>query len=327
MRRRDALFLPFLLSSTLSFAQSARSRRIAVLSNSEENDARIQGLMEVFYSALRNFGWISHDNLELMTFWTGNNFDRAEQAAKLISAIRPDVVFCIGSLQLKSMIKADPDQRIVFVTVTDPVGDGFVRSLNQPGGNVTGFSQYDYHIGEKWFELLLEAAPSVRNILVVMASDNPSSDIHFQKIVVAAARQGIAPIPAKVRSIADVESGIASLPPAQSSGLILLPGFLPATEFNVSTLAQLVISRRLPSITSAAAWAQHGCLLSYSPDQANEYKQAAAYVDRILNGAFPGSLPVQFSQSYKLTINIGLAKSLGLELPLSLTARANEVIE
>jgi putative ABC transport system substrate-binding protein len=214
---------------------------------------------------------------------------------------------------------------VVFVSVSDPVGEGFVASLARPGGNITGFSQYEYTIGGKWLGLLKEMAPSVTNVIVIMNAGNPASANHLRTIESVAASFKTFVKHRAVRDTPDFEDAVRGLPNEPNQGLIFLPGIS-----NVVDRARLIgaaTERRLPAIYALRADAIAGGLITYGVDVNDQYRRAASYIDRILKGEKPGDLPVQTPIKYELVINLKAAKALGLEVPPTLSARADEVIE
>jgi putative ABC transport system substrate-binding protein len=263
-------------------------------------------------------------NLRIDYRWAANDANRRQYAEELI-ALAPDVILASTSPSVAALQQASRTVPIVFASVTDPVGQGFVASLPRPGGNTTGFALYEYGIGTKWLELLKEIAPRLSRVAVLRDPTLPFTSGELGAI------QGVAPslrmevTPVGVRDADEIERGVATFARQSNGGLITLGS--PVTLAHRGLIIRLAAQYRLPAIYTTHYFVAEGGLMSYGPDRIDLYRRAAGYVDRILKGENPADLPVQAPNKYELTINLKTAKALGLDVPPSLLARADEVIE
>jgi putative ABC transport system substrate-binding protein len=330
MRRREFMTLLGAAAATWPLAaraqQPERMRRIGVLNNRSEDteDGRIR--IGALGQGLREVGWTEGTNIKIDYRWiAGGNTEQAAALAKELIALRPEVLFAQGTLSLQALSRQTQSLPIVFANVSDPVGDGFVASLAHPGGNITGFSQYEYTIGGKWLELLKELVPSIRRVAAVFNASNPASPNHLRTLGPAAASLQVQVFSMPVHNAAELESSMGAFATEPNSGLIQLPGA--ANVFGREQVVRLAARHRLPAIYAVREEAIAGGLLSYGIDPVDPVRRAASYVDRILKGEKPADLPVQQPIKYELVINLKTARALGIDVPPGFSARADEVIE
>jgi putative ABC transport system substrate-binding protein len=309
---------------SMAAAQQDRKPTVGVLSNvplgDPEGVARIRGLER----GLREQGW-ALDSIRMELRSSFGTAEIAQAHAQELVALQPDVVLAAGTLSLRSVMRATTAIPIVFVTVSDPVGDGFVESLARPGGNITGFSQYEYTIGGKWLGLLKEIAPQVSRVLLLMNTDNPASSNHVRTIESVASEFKVEVSSVGVHDTASAERALGTFRGPEGRGLIVLPGT--ANVVDRGRLVAWAEQARLPAVHTLRADALAGGLLSYGVDPVDHHRQAASYISRILKGEKPSGLPVQQPVNYQLVINLKAARALGIEVPPTLSARADEVIE
>jgi putative ABC transport system substrate-binding protein len=328
MRRRE--FVSLLgVAATWPLAASAqhgkRSRRIGVLMNLAADDPESQTRLTAFVQSLQQLGWTDGHNISIETRWAAADADRFRKYAAEFAALAPDVILASGSSSVGPLLQATRAVPIVFVNVPDPVGAGFVHSLARPGGNATGFSVFEYGIGSKWAELLKEIAPNVTRAAVLR---DPS---FAAGIGLLAAMQAVAPslgmelTPIDVRDPREIEHGITEFARLANGGLIVPAS--PSQGAHRELIIALAARHRLPAVYPFRYMVSDGGLISYGPDITDQYRRAADYVDRILKGEKPAELPVQEPVKYELALNLKTAKALGLDLPATVLARAEEVIE
>jgi putative tryptophan/tyrosine transport system substrate-binding protein len=302
-------------------AQQERIRRVGVLTYWTADDAEGQARLAAFAQALQQLGW---SNLRIDTRWaTADDIHR--HAAELV-ALAPDVlVAATGTATVAALRQATRTVPIVFVTVIDPVGAGFVANLARPGGNATGFTIYEYSMSGKWLELLKEIAPRVTRAAVLRDPAVASGIGQFGAVQIVAPSLGVDLNPVDVRDAGEIERAVTAFAHAPNGGLIVTgsPGAIVHREL----IATLAARHRLPAVYPARYSVTAGGLISYGPDLFDQYRRAAGYVDRILKGEKPADLPVQAPTKYELVVNLKTAKSLGLDIPTSVLARADEVIE
>lgn len=330
MRRRDFLMRAGVglaatgLLSTRAL-QAQRPRRLGVLLGLAESDPEGQARLAAFLQALKQLGWNDGQNVRIEVRYTNGDADRARLDAAELVTHSPDVVLTSGASTVGSILPVMSTVPIVFVGAADPVGAGFVDSLAKPGGNVTGFTSYEYSMSGKWLELLKEIAPSIKRVAVLRDPAISAGVGQFGAIQTAAPPFGVEPIPVNVRDGVEIERSMAAFAISGSGGLIV------TTSAQVLAHRELIIALaaryKLPATYYARFWAEGGGLLSYGPDYQDQYRRAADYVDRILKGALPSTMPVQAPTKYQLVVNLKTAKALGIAMPASLLARADEVIE
>jgi putative ABC transport system substrate-binding protein len=305
--------------------QGERVRRIGVLIPASAHDAEFQTFVGAFLQALAQSGWTIGRNVRIDTRWaTGDPAEIRKHAAELV-ALAPDVILSHGASTVGPLLQATRTIPVVFPAVVDPIGAGFVDSLARPGGNATGFMTLEYSLGGKWLELLKEIAPSVTRAAVLRDPANPSGPAQFGIIQAAAPSLRVEINPLNMRDPDEIERAVAAFAGAPNGGLILTPSGL--ANLHRDLIITLAARHKLPAVYYERFFIAAGGLISYGPDYVAQFRRAAGYVDRILKGEKPGDLPVQVPTKYELVINLKTAKALGLTVPQSLLARADEVIE
>ena len=311
---------------TLRAQQSERLRRIGVLTPYSESDPYAKAQFDAFVQGLAELGWSEGRNLRMDVRWAAGDLDRVRMYAKELVTLQPDVILVDSTPQTAALQRETSTIPIVFVVVSDPIGSGFVAGLPRPGGNMTGFSNQDPSMGGKWVELLTEIAPNLSRVAAMFNPDTaPFVRSYYLPPFEAAARSlKMEPMVALVHSDADIETAITSLG-RESGGLVIMPdAFLLAHRASIISLAA---RNNVPAVSQTSLIPRDGGLISYGPDLADLYRRGADYVDRVLRGAKPSELPVQLPAKFEMAINVKTAKVLGLTVPASLLARADEVIE
>jgi putative tryptophan/tyrosine transport system substrate-binding protein len=305
--------------------QSDRVRRIGVLMGFSENDEVWQAYLAAFRERLQDLGWIDGRNVRIDYRLTGENTERIRMAAGELVALAPDVILVSGNPAVSALMQSTRTIPIVVTWVSDSVGSGFVASLAHPGGNVTGFHNFEPALGGKWLEVLKQVAPGLRRVAVVHVPEIAANVAFLPAVKAASTSVGMPVTAAGVRDAADIERVLTAFAREANGGLIITPSPLTATrrELIIALAARL----GLPAIYPFRFFTTDGGLVSYGIDQIEPVRGAASYVDRILRGASPGELPVQLPTKYELVINIKTAKALGLIIPQSLLLRADEVIQ
>jgi putative tryptophan/tyrosine transport system substrate-binding protein len=305
--------------------QSERVRRIGVLMNVAADDPEAPARVGAFSQGLAELGWTIGRNVRIDYRWYAGNADAARKYAAELIALAPDVMLASGTLGVTAIQQATRPVPIVFTLVADPVGAGFVNSLARPGGNTTGFMLFEYSLSGKWLELLKQIAPRMTRAAVLRDQTNPAGIAQFGAIQALAPSLGVQVSPVNMRNANEIESGIATFARTANGGLIVT-GSAAATVHR-HLITKLAAQYKLPAIYSNRLSVAEGALISYGPDRVDQYRRAASYVDRIFKGERPGDLPVQAPTKYELVINLKTAKTLGLTVPLTLQAVADEVIE
>jgi ABC-type uncharacterized transport system substrate-binding protein len=305
--------------------QGERMRRIGVLMNFAADDPEAQSRNAGFLQGLSELGWTVGRNLRIDYRWGAGDPDRYRQYAAELLALAPDVILANSSAALASLLQATRTVPIVFTTVADPVGAGYVDSLARPGGNATGFIVFEYSIAAKWLELLKEIAPHVTRAMVFRQSAIAAGPGQFGVIQAAAPSLGVDLRVADVRDAREIERAVTTFAQGSNGGLIVTGS--PGALSHRTLIVALAARHRLPAVYSARVFAVDGGLISYGPDSVDPLRRAASYVDRVLKGEKPADLPVQAPTKYELAINLKTAKALGLTVPDTLLARADEVIE
>jgi len=305
--------------------QGERVRRVGVLTNLAQTDSQRRARDEAFVHGLRQLGWTEGDNLRIDRRWTAGDAERARQYATELVALAPDVIVTTGSAGLIPLLQVTRTIPIVFTVVPDPVGAGFVDSLARPGGNATGFVQFEFGLTGKWLELLKEVAPDITRVAVLREPGLTAAIAQFAALQAVAPSLRVDLVPLNFRDQGDIERTVAAFVRTSNDGMIVTSGPLAAVhrEVIIATAAR----HKLPAVYVSRFTALDGGLISYGPDFRDQYRRAAGYVDRILKGEKPGDLPVQAPTKYELVVNLKTAKALGLEVPPTLLARADEVIE
>ena len=302
-----------------------RVRRVGVLMSVAADDPEGPVRAAAFAHGLQQLGWSVGGNVRIDYRWGAGDGDRIRSYAAELVALPPDVILATGSATLGPLLQATRAVPIVFVIVVDPVGAGFVASLARPGGNATGFMQFEYSLSAKWPELLKEIAPGVTRVAVLRDHTIASGIGQFGAIQSAAPSLRMEAIPINVRDAGEIELDIAAFARSSNGGVIVTSG--PLAQSHSDLIVTLAARHRLPAISSGRQFVAGGGLISYGTNLADQYRRAADYVDRILKGEKPADLPVQAPTKFDLVINLTTAKALGLEVPPALLARADEVIE
>jgi len=289
------------------------------------NDARAQNQLARLLQALQQAGWTVGRNLQIDYRWTAGKVEDTRNYAAELIALAPDVIIAAGGPQLAALQQATTTTPIVFVNVADPVAAGFVNSLSRPGGNITGFMNLEYGISGKWLELLKQIAPNVARVAGLRDLANRSGLGQFGALQSAAPSFGVEVTPVGLRDVAEIEHGIGAVAVKPNGGIIVPAGRAGAVYRD--PIIKLAAQHRLPAVYSDRVFVTAGGLLSYGPDRDDQFSRAAAHVDRILTGEKPADIPVEAPTKYELVINLKTAKALGLTVPPSLMARADEVIE
>jgi putative ABC transport system substrate-binding protein len=331
VRRRE--FITLLGTATAAWPLVARAqqgevmRRIGVLIQVGDNDTEAQARIKVFQEALHQLGWSNGHNMRFDIRWADGKDDRARKFAKELAELRPDVIVGQGTVSARALQQATKTIPIVFVPVTNPVGAGFVTSLANPGGNITGFSMYEPDMGTKWLGILKEIAPSITRVGIMFNPDTaPGRGVFFERAIETVAPSlSLKPFAIPVRDGPEIERAIAAVAQDSKTGLLVPPDA--TTYVHSELIVRSTVEHRVPAIYSQRSFVAAGGLICYGVDTVELFRQTASYVDRILRGAKPNDLPVQAPTKFELIINAKTAKTLGITVPLSLLARADEVIE
>jgi putative ABC transport system substrate-binding protein len=305
--------------------QAERIRRIGVLSALAADDPYSQADLAAFLQGLQQLGWSEGRNLQIEIRWTAGNAANARKFAAELVALAPDVILSVGSSSVGPLLEATRTVPIVFVIVPDPVGAGIVDSLSRPGGNATGFMMFEYSLCGKWLELLKEIAPSVTRAAVLRDAAIAAGIGQFAVIQSVAPAVGMDVSPVGVRDATEIERAVTAFAQSANSGLILTAG--PYAGVHRDLIIALAARYKLPAVYDSRSDVAAGGLISYGPNFAEQYRRAAGYADRILKGEKPADLPVQAPTKYELVVNLKTAKALGLTIPQTVLARADEVIE
>jgi putative ABC transport system substrate-binding protein len=305
--------------------QGERMRRIGILLPAASDDAQLQTWVGAFLQTLALLGWTIGHNVRIDTRWATANAAEIRRHATELVALAPDVILAYGASTVGALLQATRTVPIVFPVVVDPVGAGFVDSLARPGGNVTGFMTYEYSMGGKWLELLKQIAPGMMRAAVLRDPTQGGGTSVFAAIQAMAPSLGVEANPVNMRDTNEIERAVAAFARSPNGGLIV-PGSAAATLHRDLIIA-LAARHKLPAVYYERFFATAGGLISYGPDQIDQFRRAAGYIDRILKGEKPGDLPVQAPTKYELVINLKTARALGLVVPPGVLASADEVIE
>jgi putative ABC transport system substrate-binding protein len=303
--------------------QGDRVRLLGVLMNTTSTDQQVNH--EVFVKGLQQLGWIEGQNMRIETRWAEGDASAIRRYAGELVALAPDVILATGTAAMGPLLQATRTIPIVFNSVADPVGAGFVKSMARPGGNTTGFIQFEYSLSGKWPELLKQIAPSITRVAVLRDAAITSGIGQFAVIQSVAPSLRVEVSAINVRDPAEIEGDIADFAGMSNGGLILTASALSSAHGEL--IIALAARHKLPAVYYRRGFVAGGGLISYGYDLTDQYRRAAGYVDRILKGEKPADLPVQAPTKYELVINLKTAKALGLEVPDTLLARADEVIE
>ena len=306
--------------------QPERMRRIGVLMGWPESDARARSYLAAFRGALAKLGWMEGSNIRIELRWGAADADRMRTFAKELVDLRPDAIFGQTTPAISALARETRTIPIVFVLVSDPIGSGFTTSLARPSGNITGFTGNDPAIGGKWMELLKEIAPrTTRVALLFNPATAPQLQFYMPSIKATASSVAVEVSVAPFHAKEEIEGVIAAQAHTPGGGLIVMPDSF--TNANSDLIIALATRYNVPTIFNDPLQSESGGLIAYGTDFAELFRQAAGYIDRILKGAKPGELPIQLSTKFELVINLKTAKALGLEVPMSLLMRVDDVIE
>jgi putative ABC transport system substrate-binding protein len=305
--------------------QGGRVRLVCILEGVSQDTPNADARYTAFAEGLQQLGWTPGRNVKIEARWGGGDEAAIRKYAAELVALAPDIIVAGGGAVAEVILKVTHTIPIVFVIVPDPVGSGFVESLSQPGANATGFMMFEYNLCGKWLELLKEIAPSVTHAAVLRDAGTAAGIGQFAVIQSVAPSVGVEVRPIDLRGSAQIERVIATFAQKPNGGIILTAGVTGAA--NVDLIIAAAARYKLPAVYIQRPYVAAGGLISYGPNFADEMRRAAGYVDRILRGEKPADLPVQAPNKYELAINLKTAKALGLSVPQSLLARADEVIE
>ena len=304
---------------------TTKARRIGVLINFAAGDSTARTRLEAFLEGLQSLGWIDGSNVHLDLRWGAGDVNRVRAYAAELVSLRPDAIFANGVTSVTALQRETTSIPIVFVQLADPVGSGIVANLARPGGSATGFTHYEYSFTVKWLELLKEIASEVARVGIVDSPNDAAWAGYMQSIKAYASVLGLEVTAMNAHDAGEVKQGITAFSRHPHGGLVVLPSALTASERD--PIVDLANEHRLPAIYPYRYFATAGGLAFYGVDLLDQYRRAASYVDRILKGEKPADLPVQAPVKFELVINLKTAKALGLDVPTSLLARADEVIE
>jgi putative tryptophan/tyrosine transport system substrate-binding protein len=328
MKRRKLITL---LGGAIAWPIAARAqrsegmKRIGVLMGPAAGDQALDARLAEFVQGLEQYGWAVGRNLQIEVRWSAGDAERIRSNAAELTALAPDVVVASGSAAIAALTQATRTVPLMFINVIDPVGAGFVDSLARPGGNVTGFVAFEYGIAAKWLELLKEIMPSVKRVAILRDAAISAGTGQFAAIQTAAPRFRVEVSPVNVRDRTEIERDVTAFARSPNGGMIVTGSALAATHHDL--IIALAARHKLPAIYASPYWAAAGGLAAYGPNISQQYRSAAGYVDRILRGEKPADLAVQVPSKYELVVNMKTAAALGLTVPQSLLARADEVIE
>jgi ABC-type uncharacterized transport system substrate-binding protein len=301
-------------------------RRVGVLIGFAETDADVKSWFAAFRGALAKLGWTEGSNFQIELRWASDDPDRMKAFAKELVDLRPDAILSVTTPVTNALVRETQTIPIVIVTVADPIASGFVTNVGRPGGNVTGFALYEPSMGGKWLELLKRIAPGVTRVALLF---NPTTSVpikfYMASIQAAASSFTVQASAAPVHAQDEIEGVIAALAGNPGAGLIAMPDLF--NTINRDVIIAWTARYRIPAIYFFRSFADSGGLISYGPDFAEQYPQAAGYIDRILKGEKPGDLPIQMPIQVPLIINLRTANALGLDVPLGLLNAADEIIE
>ena len=329
MRRRDVInllggatvFWPFVARAQ----RNEQTRRVGVLMNLTETDPEGQARIAAFLQGMVQIGWTDGRNVQIDIRWGAGDPERLRKYAAELVAQSPDVIVASTAVSVDALQLATRTVPIIFVQVVDPVGGDYVESLSHPGKNTTGFSNFEYGMSGKWLELLKELAPRVTRVAVIRDPAMTAGTAQLGAIQAVAPSFGVELFPVSVRDTGKIEDAVSAFARSSGGGLVVTAS--PWAVLNRRTIIALAARHRLPAVYSQRVFVIDGGLVAYGPDRVDQYRRAAAYVDRILKGEKPADLPVQAPTKYELAINLKTARTLGLTVPPSVLSRADEVIE
>jgi putative tryptophan/tyrosine transport system substrate-binding protein len=327
MRRRE--FIVGLGSAAWPLAvraqQGDRIRRIGVLMPGDENDPAFKSRVSAFTQALASLGWTDGRNARIDLRWTGGDVNRIRALAQELVSLQPDIILTNSTPATVALQRETQTIPIVFGSVSDPVTSGIVARLDHPSGNITGFAMLEAPLGGKWLELLMEIASGLKRAAIMFNPDTAPASAYMSSLETAAKLLKVEPIIAPVHSDADIDTAIIALGREPRGGLVVMPD-----AFMIAHRTAVIVAaarNNVPAVYTISDFAKDGGLLSYGVDEVDISRRAASYVDRILRGAKPAELPVQFPVKYEMAVNLKTARALGLAVPQSILLRADEVIE
>ena len=330
MKRRE--FITLLGGAAAAWPLAARAqqrpdkiRQIGMLMGFAQDDPVAQSMVAAFRGALSKLGWIEGSNVRIEPRWAGPDIERINRLAKELAGLRPDVMLGQTTPVVRALAREVPTTPIVFVTVSDPIGSGFAASLAHPGGNITGFTVDDSALGGKWVQLLKQIAPATIRVALLFNPAGPPLEFFLPSIQAAASSLNVHANLVTIHGRDEIEGVIAAQARDPGGGIVALANAFNTT--NRELIIELAARYRVPAIYFSAYCAQSGGLIGYGSDYAEQSRQAAGYIDRILKGTKPADLPVQAPTKFELVINLKAAKALGLQVPEKLLALADEVIE
>jgi putative tryptophan/tyrosine transport system substrate-binding protein len=332
MRRRDFISLvgavaAWPLAAHAATAQPSEGvRRIAMLSGFAATDPEAQARLLALRQGLKELGWSEQRNLSIDSRWSTGERDQMQTFARELTDLKPDLIVGMTTPAVAALVQETQTIPILFVNIVDPLGRGLISNMARPGGNVTGFLNFEFSMGGKWLELLKQMVPDVKRVALLFNPDTAPYAGSFMRVAEAAAPSfGVEPVAAGVRDEGEIERAVADCAAKPAGGLIVLPDAF--TTNHRELIVALAARHRLPAVYPLRVFAVSGGLVSNGGDPIDLFHRAASYVDRILKGAHPGDLPVQAPSKFELVINLKTANALGLSVPPMLLARADEVIE
>ena len=305
--------------------QGDRVRRIGVLMPGDENDPVYKPRVSAFTQALADLGWTDGRNVRMELRWYGDDTNRIRALAQELVGLQPDIILANGTPETVALQRETQTIRIVFASASDPIASGLVARLDRPSGNITGFTNLEAALGGKWLELLSEIAPGLKRVVIMFNPDTSPASLYVPSLETAARSLKIVPITARVHSDVEIETAITALGREPGGGLVVLPDIF--MNVHRASIILAVARNNVPAVYALSDFARDGGLLSYGVDQVDLFRHAASYVDRILRGAKPAELPVQLPTKYEMAVNLKTAKALGLTIPETLLATADEVIQ
>jgi putative ABC transport system substrate-binding protein len=331
MRRRE--FIAGLAGAAAAWpvaarAQADRPRRIGMLVGLPEGDPEGEKWVQALLRGMSQLGWQRGTNLQVDLRWVANDFDRTQAIARELVQSQPDVIEVTSTPATAAILRETQTIPVVFASVSDPIGAGFIQSLTRPGGNATGFVNIEASLGGKWVEVLKEVVPGIsRAAMMFNPKTSPQTGYYRQSLEAAAASLAVQIVAAPVSNHDEIQKVMADLGQHSDAGLIVVPDVFTAARSQRDLITSSAVHHRIPVVYFIALFVRAGGLLSYGVDHPDLQRRAATYVDRILKGAKPQDLPVQLPTKFELVINLKTAKTMGLDVPPSLLARADEVIE
>jgi putative ABC transport system substrate-binding protein len=330
IRRRD--FIKLLGGAAAAWPLAARAqqgtrmRRVGVLMHSDESDPRAKAEFGTFVQGLRNLGWVDGQTMHMDVRWSAGDAERARTFATELIGLAPDAIMSSTTQNLTALVRQAPTIPIVFTGVSDPVAQGFVSNLARPGGNITGFSSYEFSIGAKWIDLIRQVAPDLTHVAFVFNPvASPQNNLMVDSIKSAAPSLGVEVTAARAHDPQELVRAVESVSLKPHGGLVFAAD--PFLNLHRQLTVELAARYRLPAIAADRFFPESGGLMSYVYDDETTYRQASVYIDRVLKGAKPSELPVQQPTKFNLVINVKTAKTLGIEVPTNLLLTADDFIE